>query len=446
MKNFSTHFWTLFTGDDFKQRAAFVEAKDDGLEETTYWVWTRRVQRLAVGLLEEGFEPGMRLGIVARNSREWSDLVFAAWMAGGCVAPLVPGRSRRETLKCLARAGADWIAVDDSAALLELRGQGEQLPDHLRWVTLAPQKTDHREGVLDLDALEEVGRFRAKRGALKELGKITFEIDPKSPALILFDGEPGDDPHGAFFSSGKLAIMMTYLGGELFEDDAEETVAVLMSNGWLYGSLVSLATLMRGQTLATSAGLRELADSIDAVRPTTLLCGPAFVEGHAQRWRKRIEDAPNFLTEPGASFGFKNALAKLGERTAKRVLYDPVISDMGGRLERLFVARGRAPDEVLDILENAGIPTLGIWGLPEAGISHFERVGAQRRGSVGRPVEGYVCKVKGVKAGESGEILLRSDVLFNGYWDDKGSRSIVDGYLETGVRGHLESGFLFIES
>ncbi|HSN84065.1 MAG TPA: AMP-binding protein, partial [Polyangiales bacterium] len=90
------------------------------------------------------------------------------------------------------------------------------------------------------------------------------------------------------------------------------------------------------------------------------------------------------------------------------------------------------------------LPVLGIWGLPECGVSHLERLGARERGSVGRPVQGYVCKIADAKGEEPGEILIRSDVLFEGYWDETGPREIVDGYLRTGVEGRVESGFLFL--
>ncbi len=445
MKNFSTHFWTRFTGDTLKKRIAFVEPSDEGVEVTTFWEWTRRIQKLAIALLEEGFEPGTRMGLIARTSRDWYDLAFATWMAGGCVVPLVPGRTRAETLRCLARSGTEWIAVDHESALVELRGQGGKLPDHLKWISLDPLSSKHRDNVFDLDALDEVGRYRAQRGAVKELAKVAFEIEPSSAALILFDPESSDDPHGAFYSSGRLAVMLEYLGGDLFADEAEETLAVLLNNGWFHAFLVSVATLLRGQRLAVADGLRELSEQLDRLSPTTLLCGPAFIEAHTAEWRERIEHAPDFLTEEDGNFGFKNALSRIGEKAAQRVLYDPIRSDMGGALERIYLVGGRAPEEVLDILENARMPALGLWGLPEAGVSHVERPGARRRGSVGRPIEGYVCKIDGAKAEASGEILLRSDTLFEGYWDERGPREIVDGYLHSGIEGHLKSGFLFVE-
>ena len=83
-------------------------------------------------------------------------------------------------------------------------------------------------------------------------------------------------------------------------------------------------------------------------------------------------------------------------------------------------------------------------GLPESGISHLERPGSRERRSVGRPVQGYVCKLADAKTGATGEVLVRSDVLFDGYWDGTGPRAVEDGYLRTGIEGRIESGFLFL--
>lgn len=450
MRNFPTHFWTRFTVEH-KDRIAFI--RPDGanaITTETYWEWTRRVQRLAVGLMDIGFESGARIGIVARNCQEWVDIAFAAWMVGGCVVPLPSDRDRKETLRCLARAGADWIVVFDDAGLQTLRGQGN-LPDHLKFVSLKKLPGNKLDNVFDLDGLLEKGKYRQQRGALNDLGKRTFEVSPDAPALVLYPFEPGDDPHGAFFGGGKLAVMLEYLGADLQLDDHDQ-VATLVNFGWFYGLLVTLATLLSGKTVHIAEGVAELEGKLGLLKPTVLVSGPAYVEGQSRRWKERLESAPGFLTDASqGGFVFGRALAVVGEKAAKKVLYDPIRSDLGGRVRRLFLigeSQGlQASDDVYEILESAGVDVLGMFGLPECGISHIERVGAQRRHSVGRPVQGYVCKIADARGEESGMILIKADVLADGYWDNAGPRDRDDeGFLRTHVLGHLASGYLFLDS
>lgn len=447
MNNFPTYFWRQF--EEYKEEIAFTRVGEERLEETTFWEWTRDVQNIAIGLLDEGFEPGTSVAFVAGNDRRWLDLAFAFWLVGGCIVPLVPDRDRRETLRCCARTGASWLVVDDEERLRAIRGQGDKLPP-LTWVTMDSAASLKIDGVIDLDHLIERGRFRKRRGAINDLAEVTFGLDAASPALVLFPFQPGDDPHGAYFSGGKLAVMMKYLGADLALED--ERLAVVASYGWYYGFLMTLATLLEGRTVCIDSSIAALTKGFVHTKPKTILCGPAYLEGAAMQWQERVEKVPEAAkiaagdATGDAGFGLGAALRRLGEKAARKVLYDPVKWSFGGHLDRLYLAGGSAPDDVLDILEAAGIPVLGAWGLPEAGISHLERVGARRRGSVGRPVQGYACVIDDARRGETGQVLVKSDVLFDGYWDDAGPREIADGYLATAIEGRIIDGFLMLES
>lgn len=447
IRNFSTFFWKRF--EEHKERVAFAEPAADGtVRSQTFWEWTRDVQKLAMGLLDAGFEPGQRLAIAAPSRREWFDIAFATWLNGGVVVPLVPGRDRRETLRCLARAGVEWIAADTHDGLDAVRGQGDKIPPQLRWIAFEKMRVGNPPAnTFEIPALIESGKDLLKRGKLDLLAKRTYELDAAQPALVVYPLEPGDDPHGAYYGGGKLAVMLESLGSDLqLEDD--DRLAPLLSLGWYYGLFLSLATLLQGRTLTVAATARELEDRFGDLRPTVIACGPAWIEGQARAWRRRIEDAPDFLKHVEATsgpFGLGRALSALGSSAARSILYDPIAKSLGGRVQRVYLAGGTAPDEVLDVLDAAKITVLGAWGLPECGISHVERPGSRERGSVGRPVQGYVCKLEDAKLGEQGEILIRSDVLFDGYWDDEGPREIVDGYLRTGIEGRIESGFLFVD-
>jgi long-chain acyl-CoA synthetase len=445
MRNFATHFWTKF--QEVREDQAFAFVGEGGVEQESYREWTLRVQRLAMGLMQAGLEPGTRIGMIAPNSRAWLDVAFAGWLIGACVVPLVPDRDRRETLRCLARSGCDWIVLRDQPARLALRGQAN-LPDHLRWIVL--EGDDAGPGIQTYRELESQGRDRLRRGGLNELAKRTYELAADLPVLMLFEPEPGDDPHGAHYSGAKLAVMLEQLGRSLsFKDEAR--VAVIMNYGWFSAALFSFAALLAGKTLLTASSLSELRANLKPLRPTHLVCGPAFLEGQASRWLERLEKAPEFvrrLTEteatPSGSQTLNRALGLIGERAAQKLFYEPMLEDFGGRLEAIHVFEGRVPEEVLDILEHTRVEVLSHWGVPECGVSHVEHRGARRRGSVGRPIEGYAARIADARAEGVGEILVRSDVLFDGYWDEQGPRTVEQGWLHTGTTGRMESGYLFV--
>ena len=442
IRNFSTYAFKRF--EEVRDQVAFVEVTDDGVEEVLFRDWTRKVQRLALGLLDAGFEPGQRIAIVSSGCRAWFDIAFAAWANGGTVVPLVSGRDRKETLRCLARAGCDWIAADDHRALDTLRGQGDRLPPHLRWVSFEKMRVGTPSAnTLQVPDLVDTGRDLMRRGKIDVLAKRTYEVAPDAPAIVLYPLDPGDDPHGAYLGGGKLAVMLEGLGADL-QIGEDDRVAPLASLGWFIGGLVGLATLVRGVPLAVATNTRRLEERLSEVNPTVVVCGPAWLEDRAQTWGERLE-ASQGGSGPKSDSGFGRVLSALGGKAVRKLLSDPIRRELGSSVSRFYLAGGACPDQTAEVLQALELDVLGIWGLPECGISHVERVGATERGSVGRPVQGYVCKIHDARDGERGEVLIRSDLLFDGYWDDEGPRAIVDDYLRTGVQGVVRSGFLFVD-
>lgn len=450
MRNFAMHVW--LTWNKLKDQAAFVgPGEDGGRAPLTYVAWLRAAQHIAIALMERGFEPGARIAMVGANSPRWWALAAGAWIAGGCVVPLVPGRDRRETLRCMARSGASFIAVEDLDALERLRGQGDRLPPTLQWLVLGKgEAVPESDTITTYDALKARGRFRSVRGDDEKLKRRAFETPLDQPSLVLFDPEPGADLHGAYFSGAKLAAMLDQLAADLLlpEDPGEETFAPLMSFGWFPALLWTMAASLKGVPIAYAETMGELVKALPSLGVTRLLSGPAFLEGQARAWRAKLEGQPELLRQLASGesqSGLLGALSALGAGAAERALYEPIQRELGSSLKSVYVYGGRVPGEVHDILEQVEIDVLGLFGVPEAGVTHFERAGAARRDSVGRPMQGVACKIEGAKGSEAGPVLVRAEHLFDGYWDDRGPREVVDGWLDTGRIGKIEGGYLLLE-
>ena len=453
MRNFAMHFWRTLAG--FGDATALVvpsEEEQGGVTTISFSEWVRRVHRVAVGLMEKGVEPGARIGLITQNCTDLLTFAAGAWVVGACLVPLVPGRERRELLRCLARSGTEWIVVRDRDGLDQIRGQAANLPEHLQWVLLDGDKAPTAQNIHTLDAILEAGHYRERRGGEKQLAKRMFEQPLEQPTTIFFAPEPGDDPHGAFFDGERTARLIENLGQDLLLDDGdgEARVATILSYGWFHAFLVSMATLFQGKAVIAADSLGDVIANLGKLEPTHLLTGPAFLEGQARKWQARIEAAPEFLKqmteEPSqkSRFSLGRALGVFGERAADKVLAEPIRQDLGTSLRAIYVVEGRLPDEVHGVLARARIQLLGLHGYPECGISHLERIGAQRRNSVGRPLQGVACKIEDAKGDEAGQILIRSESMARGYWDEEGPRTVQQGWLHTGDIGYIEDGFLFI--
>jgi long-chain acyl-CoA synthetase len=114
----------------------------------------------------------------------------------------------------------------------------------------------------------------------------------------------------------------------------------------------------------------------------------------------------------------------------------------GGRIE--FATSGGAPlpREIAEFFDAFGIPLLQAYGLTENVCVAFNRPGNYKFDTVGPPMPG--CSVK---IAADGEIIVRSEMMFSGYYKEPDQTAAVfqDGWLLTGDLGALDAdGFLTI--
>jgi long-chain acyl-CoA synthetase len=126
-----------------------------------------------------------------------------------------------------------------------------------------------------------------------------------------------------------------------------------------------------------------------------------------------------------------------------RLVYGKLRAALGGRC--LAAVSGGAPlgERLGHFFRGVGLPVYEGYGLTEtSGGVTVNTPSAQRVGTVGRPMAG-----NGVRIDGDGEVLLRGDVVFRGYWhnEDATHEATADGWFRTGDLGELdESGYLRI--
>lgn len=114
----------------------------------------------------------------------------------------------------------------------------------------------------------------------------------------------------------------------------------------------------------------------------------------------------------------------------------------GGRVRLLTSGGAPLPLEVNEFFAAAGLPILQAYGLTENVCVAFNRMDHYKFGTVGLPMPG--CEVK---LASDGEILVRSEMMFSGYYKAPEETAAVfsDGWLLTGDLGEFdEDGFLKI--
>jgi len=109
-----------------------------------------------------------------------------------------------------------------------------------------------------------------------------------------------------------------------------------------------------------------------------------------------------------------------------------------GLLRARVAVSGAAPiaPEVLKFFHSLGVPVLEGWGMTEeTGIGTCNVLEDVKLGTVGKPIPGVELKIA-----EDGEILLKCNHVFVGYWKDPEAtaKTVQDGWLYTGDVGELD--------
>ncbi len=132
------------------------------------------------------------------------------------------------------------------------------------------------------------------------------------------------------------------------------------------------------------------------------------------------------------------------QRLADKLVFSKVREPFGGRLR--MPGSGGAPlsKEIIEFFDAVGIRITEGYGLTECTTAaSTNRPDLYRFGSVGRPLPGFEVRIA-----DDGEIEVRSETVFQGYFKEPDATAAVlspDRWLKTGDIGHLdEEGFLHI--
>jgi long-chain acyl-CoA synthetase len=225
-----------------------------------------------------------------------------------------------------------------------------------------------------------------------------------------------------------------------------------------FGRLVHLAGPLAGYTVAFEPDPYAVAAALTAVRPTVFPSVPRVYEKvHAAVVSAFEEEtgAKRRLIDWALAVGRRTGeLHRRGEpiprglalrhRLADRLVYSKVKSRLGGRL-RLPISGG-APlgKEVAEFFDALDIRIMEGYGLTEctsAGTSN--NLETYRYGTVGKALPGVELRLA-----EDGELEMRSETIFAGYYKDPEATAAVlypDGWLRTGDIATIdEDGFVTI--
>ena len=400
----------------------------------------RTVDELANGLLALGVGKGDSFAILARTSLEWSLFDFALALVGAVGAPIYANSSPRDVQYVLDHSEAVGVLVEDDE-------QRAKLPAIERVI-----------GFDELDELRERGRAYAADhpGALDERADSIDEDDLFT--FIYTSGTTG--PPKACMIRHRNYYAMVQKGDEM-EDRLTELGDVMLLYLPLahnYGRLLHLSAAYIGYTIAFLPDPLQAAVELPRVRPHIFPSVPRVYEKIHTAVVAKFEEETGVkrkLIDWALSVGYRVSKLRQAKqpvprallaqhKLANKLVYSKVKARLGGRLRVANAGGAPLSRDIAEFFHALDILILEGYGLSEVTTAAtVNRPNDFKFGTVGKALPGVE-----IRLAEDGEILLRSNTVFAGYYRDENATNEVldsEGFVHTGDVGHFdEDGFLVI--
>jgi long-chain acyl-CoA synthetase len=394
-----------------------------------------QVVDVARGLIAAGVGPGDRVALLSRTRYEWTLLDYAILAVGGVTVPIYETSSASQIAWILEDSGAVGIVVETAAhaALVEKAGFVLVLDDGAV------------DSLVASGASVEAAEVTARRSAVQADDLAT---------LIYTSGTTGR-PKGCELTHRNLLTEIAATREVLHQLlAADGSVLLFLPLAHVFGKVIQCGALASRTVIGHTPDTKNLVADLGTFRPTFLLAAPRVFEKVYNSARQRAHDGGKggiFDAAAETAIAWSRAQdtggAGLGLKL-RHALFDKLVY---GKLREVTgnnvvaAVSGSAPlgDRLGHFFRGVGIPILEGYGLTEttAGIT-VNALGAQRVGSVGRPVPGH-----SVRIAADGEIMLAGDIVFRGYWNNPAATAaaIEEGWFHSGDLGSLDdAGFLTI--
>ena len=438
-----------------RPRAAALREKKYGIWQTLSWqALAEMVQELAGGLHAAGLRRGEHLLVIGENRPRLYASMLAAQALGAVPVPLYQDAVGGEFVFPVNNAEIAFAVVEDQEQvdkLLEIRPQCPGLA-HI-WFDDPRGLRHYAEPGLDsLDRLVESGResLQSQPGFFAAEAAVGT---PADVAAMFFTSGTTGQPKGVVHTHASLLDRAR--AGQRFDKLTEtEEVLAYLPPAWIGQNIFSYAQwLACGYVVNCPESTETVTIDMKEIGPTYYFAPPRIFEGLLTSVTIRMEDAGR-----GKRWLFARCLAlarrvgpalmdgqtvgaidRLKYRLGDLLMYAPLRNSLGLSRVRVAYTAGEAigPD-LFSFYRSIGINLKQLYGSTETAVFVCLQPDHQARSdTVGVPIEGVEIQVA-----TSGEVLVRSPGLLQGYYKDAAATAEVlsaDGWYRTGDAGFIDA-------
>jgi len=405
----------------------------------TWGEFARQAASAARGLRAAGVRPGDRVMIVAENRPEYPIAETALLAIRAVPVPAYTTNTVADHAHVLHDAGIRAAIVSSAALAERVRAAGhldllvtmEDIPGATPWASLV-----------------------ADPAAPDDIAAETGEIDGETLACLIYTSGTGGAPKGVMLPH--RAILSNCRGAfELLRPLhlRDETYLSFLPLSHSYEHTCGQFFLLSiGTEVVYARGLEHLASDLGHIRPTIITVVPRILELIRDRVLAQVAREKPLRQKLFAAALNGGLRAIAGRRRLSDLLLDAPLDRLvramvrarfGGRLKALVSGGARLDPEVGRFFQAFGLKIVQGYGQTEAGPV----ISANPPDAIRVETVGKVLPDVDLRIAEDGEILVRGDLVMQGYWGNQEATAaaIRDGWLHTGDIGALDTdGYLRI--
>ncbi len=443
----------------YRDRVAMREKYKGIWQEISWAEYLKKTRLFCMGLLGLGMKPGDHASILGENCPQWIYADVAIQCLGGVSVGIYPTNSPEQVRYILDHSRSRIVVVKDQEQADKVLEVKDRLPHLLRIVTISMKGLRHYDDplIVGYGDVEELGR-KAHESDPNRFDDLVNRTRPDDVAFIVYTSGTTGPPKGAMISHRNIIHqIVACLQPILHFSDRDSLLSYLPLCHIFERNLSMAMPLVFGYTVNFAESVDTIQENIQEISPSFFAAVPRILEKLHSAVLIKLED----------STWLKRSVVRLFEPVGKRVSvykmkrehlplpllaaygigylcsFRPVLDKLGLLRCRCLMSGGApiAP-EVLEFFRSLGVTTVEMYGLTETCGAATGPHKVIKHGSVGEPCKGLEFRLAG-----DGEILVKGDSVFSGYYRDEQStrEAVEDGWLHTGDIGQLdEDGHLFV--
>ena len=431
-----THYETikefyLKTIEKFPDRTFILDKdnpKDDKFKEYTFKQFNDDVQALGTALTNKYNLKNERIVIIGENQYAWYVSYIALLIGVGIAVPVDKELPENEIENVVNRAKATAVIYST-----HIKDKIISIMDNLSNVKYFIQmKSDDtlEERTVGFNKVLEEGKELIKNG---DNSFMDIEINPDEFKALFFTSGTTSNSKGVMVNNRQLANNINAVSAYVSIDENERFFSVLPLHHTYESSIGFLLPLAVGASITVCQGLRYISDNLKETNPSILIAVPLLLESLYKNIMKNIKKSKKEKIV-SSMMQITNVLKNFGI-DIKRKVFKEIYDGIGGRMKYMVSAAAPIDKKIGKWYSDLGIIFLQGYGLTETSpISAVTPDFDTKVGSAGKTIINGKIKVDNPDEKGEGELLISTDTLMMGYYENEEATKEVIEYDEDGRR------------